>query len=168
MFTKFKENLKKAFLFLVLFSIGVLIFISLLSFNQSDNSFFSYDSKNTEYENFFGISGSFLSSFLLEIFGKVSYLIPFFLIFHSFRVLINKKLSWYNLSSLPFSLITSCIVLEIFSEENINFFLNGGLLGQGLANYIDYFFGSLVVYPGELGQYKRFESKFLHTSGRTS
>ena len=142
MFTKFKENLKKAFLFLVLFSIGVLIFISLLSFNQSDNSFFSYDSKNTEYENFFGISGSFLSSFLLEIFGKVSYLIPFFLVFHSFRVLINKKLSWYNLSSLPFSLITSCIVLEIFSEENINFFLNGGLLGQGLANYIDYFFGS--------------------------
>ena len=53
MFTKFKENLKKAFLFLVLFSIGVLIFISLLSFNQSDNSFFSYDSKNIEYENFF-------------------------------------------------------------------------------------------------------------------
>ena len=83
MFTKFKENLKKAFLFLVLFSIGVLIFISLLSFNQSDNSFFYYDSKNTEYDNFFGISGSFLSSFLLEIFGKVSYLIPFFLIFHS-------------------------------------------------------------------------------------
>ena len=142
MFTKFKENLKKAFLFLVLFSIGVFIFISLLSFNQSDNSFFSYNSKNTQYDNFFGISGSFLSSILLEIFGKVSYLIPFFLVFHSLRVLINKKLNWYNLSSLPFSLITGCIVLEIFSEKNINFFLNGGLLGQGLANYIDYFFES--------------------------
>ena len=142
MFTKFKENLKKAFLFLVLFSIGVFIFISLLSFNQSDNSFFSYNSKNTQYDNFFGISGSFLSSILLEIFGKVSYLIPFFLVFHSLRVLINKKLNWYNLSSLPFLLITGCIVLEIFSEKNINFFLNGGLLGQGLANYIDYFFES--------------------------
>ena len=92
MFTKFKENLKKAFLFLVLFSIGMLIFISLLSFNQSDNSFFSYDSKNSDYDNLFGIAGSFLSSFLLEIFGKVSYLIPFFLIFHSFRILIKKKI----------------------------------------------------------------------------
>ena len=140
MFTKFKENLKKAFLFLVLFLIGISIFVSLLSFNQSDNNFLSYDSNNLDYDNLFGVSGSFLSYFLLEIFGKVSYLIPFFLIFHSFRILMNRKLNWYNLSSLPFLLITGCVALEIFSEINFNFFLNGGLLGQGLVNYIDYFF----------------------------
>ena len=69
MFTKFKENLKKAFLFLVLFLIGISIFVSLLSFNQSDNNFLSYDSNNLDYDNLFGVSGSFLSYFLLEIFS---------------------------------------------------------------------------------------------------
>ena len=39
MITKLKENLKKAVLFLSLFTIGLYIFFSLFSHNNNDNNF---------------------------------------------------------------------------------------------------------------------------------
>ena len=139
MITKLKENLKKAVLFLSLFTIGLYIFFSLFSHNNNDNDFFSFNSSTLQYQNYLGYLGSFISSSLIDIFGKVSYLIPFFFIFHSIRVFLNESINWYNIFSLPFLLITSCLFFEIISENNSNFFLNGGILGEGLGNYHNYF-----------------------------
>ena len=36
-------------------------------------------------------------------------------------------------------MITSCLFFEIISENNSNFFFNGGILGEGLGNYHNYF-----------------------------
>ena len=36
-------------------------------------------------------------------------------------------------------MITTCLFFEIISENNPNFFLNGGILGEGLGNYYNYF-----------------------------
>ncbi len=140
MITKLKENLKKATLFLTLLTIGLFIFLSLFSYNKNDNSLFSYNSLNLENHNYFGVLGSIISSSLLDIFGKVSYLIPIFFIFHSLRIIFNEKINWYNFFSLPFLLIASCLILEIIPENYFNLFLNGGLLGRGLENYHNYFF----------------------------
>ena len=139
MITKLKENLKKATLFLTLLTIGLFIFLSLFSYNKNDNSLFSYNSLNLENHNYFGVLGSIISSSLLDIFGKVSYLIPIFFIFHSLRIIFNEKINWYNFFSLPFLLIASCLILEIIPENYFNLFLNGGLLGRGLENYHNYF-----------------------------
>ena len=132
MITKLKENLKKATLFLTLLTIGLFIFLSLFSYNKNDNSLFSYNSLNLENHNYFGVLGSIISSSLLDIFGKVSYLIPIFFIFHSLRIIFNEKINWYNFFSLPFLLIASCLILEIIPENYFNLFLNGGLLGRAL------------------------------------
>ena len=140
MITKLKENLKKAILFLTLFTIGFSIFLSLFSFNQNDNSFFSFNSTTLDNQNYLGYFGSLVSSSLLDIFGKVSYLIPFFFIFHSIRVFLNENINWYNFSSLPFLLIISCLIIEIVSENYSEFIFNGGILGKGLGNYHNYFF----------------------------
>ena len=63
MITKLKENLKKAILFLTLFIIGFFIFLSLVSHNPNDNSFYSFDSSVFNYQNYLGTFGSFLSSY---------------------------------------------------------------------------------------------------------
>ncbi len=140
MITKLKENLKKAILFLTLFIIGFFIFLSLVSHDPNDNSFYSFDSSVFNYQNYLGTFGSFLSSSLLSIFGKVAFLIPIFFIIHSIRIILNEELNWYNFSSLPFLLIISCLLIEIVSENNTAFFLNSGILGEGLGNYHNYFF----------------------------
>ena len=140
MITKLKENLKKAILFLTLFIIGFFIFLSLVSHNPNDNSFYSFDSSVFNYQNYLGTFGSFLSSSLLSIFGKVAFLIPSFFIIHSIRIILNEGINWYNFSSLPFLLIISCLLIEIVSENNTAFFLNSGILGEGLGNYHNYFF----------------------------
>ena len=140
MITKLKENLKKAILFLTLFIIGFFIFLSLVSHNPNDNSFYSFDSSVFNYQNYLGTFGSFLSSSLLSIFGKVAFLIPIFFIIHSIRIILNEEINWYNFSSLPFLLIISCLLIEIVSENNTAFFLNSGILGEGLGNYHNYFF----------------------------
>ena len=77
---------------------------------------------------------------MLSIFGKVAFLIPIFFIIHSIRIILNEELNWYNFSSLPFLLIISCLLIEIVSENNTAFFLNSGILGEGLGNYHNYFF----------------------------
>ena len=76
----------------------------------------------------------------LDIFGKVAFLIPIFFIIHSIRIILNEKINWYNFSSLPFLLIISCLLIEIISENNLAFFLNSGILGEGPYNYHNYFF----------------------------
>ena len=139
MITKLKENLKKAVLFLSLFTIGLYIFFSLFSHNNNDNDFFSFNSSTLQYHNHLGYLGSFISSSLIDIFGKVSYVIPFFFIFHSIRVFLNESINWYNIFSLPFLLITSCLFFEIISENNSTFIFNSGILGKGLGNYHNYF-----------------------------
>ena len=140
MITKLKENLKKTVLFLSLFTIGSFIFLSLFSYNQSDNSIFIFNSENLNNKNYLGFLGSFVSSALIDIFGKVSYLIPFFFFIHSIRIFLNENINWYNFFSLPFLLIISCLFLDVLSNEYSQFFINGGLLGKGLGNYHTYFF----------------------------
>ena len=140
MITKLKDNLKKAVLFLTLFIIGFFLFLSLLTHSSNDNNFYSFDSTILNYQNYLGFFGSFVSSSLLDVFGKVSFLIPIFFIIHSIRVTFNKDINWYNFSSLPFLLIISCLLIEVIAKNNAEFFLNGGILGKGLGNYYDYFF----------------------------
>ena len=86
MITKLKENLKKSCSVSFLICNWSLYFCLTFSHNDNDNDFFSFNSSTLQYQNYLGYLGSFISSSLIDIFGKVSYLIPFFFIFHSIRV----------------------------------------------------------------------------------
>ena len=124
-----------------MFIIGVSVFLSLISFNKTDNNFFSYNSSLTENKNLLGFVGSFVSSFLKDIFGNISFLIPLFFIFHSIRSIFGKNLFWYNWSLLPILLIFACILVELVSSNYFQNFFSGGILGIGLSNYLLLFVG---------------------------
>ena len=69
MFKNFKDNFEKFLISFILFFIGFITLVSLITYNQKDNSFFNYDSNIQESSNILGAFGSYLSSFLIDIFG---------------------------------------------------------------------------------------------------
>ena len=139
MFKNFKDNFEKFLISFILFSIGFLILVSLITYNQIDNSFFKYDSKIYGSSNILGIFGSYLSSFLIDIFGYVSFFIPLFFIFHSLGMIFGRFVTWYNWTLFPFLLIFSSLLAEFISQNYINNSISAGLLGIGLYNYLTYF-----------------------------
>ena len=139
MFKNFKDNFEKILISFILFSIGFLTLVSLITYNQIDNSFFKYDSKIYGSTNILGIFGSYLSSFLIDIFGYVSFFIPLFFIFHSIGMIFGRLVTWYNWTLFPFLLILSSLLAEFISQNYIYNSLSSGLLGVGLYNYLTYF-----------------------------
>ena len=139
MFKNFKDNFEKFLVSLILFSIGFTTLVSLITYNQIDNSFFNYNSNIKESTNLLGAFGSYLSSFLLDIFGYISFIIPVFFIFHSLGIFLGKLITWYNWTLLPFLLIFSSLLTEFISQNYIGNSLSAGLLGIGLYNYLSYF-----------------------------
>ena len=139
MFKNFKANFEKFLISFVLFSIGSITLVSLITYNKADNSFFKYDSNIQGSSNILGTFGSYLSSLLIDIFGFISFLIPVFFIFHSLGTLLGRLVTWYNWTLLPFLLIFSTLLAEFISQNYINNGLGAGLLGVGLYNYLNYF-----------------------------
>ena len=65
MFKNFKDNFEKFLVSLILFSIGFTTLVSLITYNQIDNSFFKYNSNIKEiYQSF----GSFLVHIYLRFY----------------------------------------------------------------------------------------------------
>ena len=139
MFKNFKDNFEKILISFILFFIGFITLVSLITYNQKDNSFFNYDSNIQESSNILGAFGSYLSSFLIDIFGIISFFIPVFFIFHSLGMFLGRLITWYNWTLLPILLIFSTLLAEFISQNYIGNSLSAGLLGIGLYNYLSYF-----------------------------
>ena len=141
--SKIKENLKKTFFFSLFFSFGLLILISLLSFSSSDNSFFRFDSKLEVSNNYLGLFGSVLSDFLINFFGVISYFFSLFFFFNALRIISGKFSSWTAWTFLPPTIVLSCFILQFVVNNNQNLELSGGILGNGLNIYFNYYFQNL-------------------------
>ena len=72
----------KIILSLILFAIGIVILISLISFDINDNSFLATSSENSN--NLLGNFGSFLASFILYAFGLTGYFIILFFCIYAY------------------------------------------------------------------------------------
>ncbi len=146
---KFKENLKKTFYFLFLFTISSLLFFSLISSTTQDNTFFKFSSISYDSENILGYFGSVLSDFLLKIFGVSSYLFCFFLFMSAFRIVIGKSSTWYSWAFLPFSVMLLCFFVEYFNTNSLIINVSSGILGDSLNFYFSHYFQELYYlhYP---------------------
>ncbi len=75
-----KERLKYEIGGILLVTLGIFLFLSLVSYSPTDPSFFSYTTpKPRETQNWMGIVGAHISSLLFQGFGLASFLIPFVL-----------------------------------------------------------------------------------------
>jgi len=74
--------------------LGVLLLIALFSYSPSDPNFIFSD--NTEIKNLLGFQGSYVSDFLFQSLGLVSFLIPITYFFSGIRIFKKKEMFFFN------------------------------------------------------------------------
>ncbi len=134
MFKRIKENIINFFYFLSFILPGLFLFIALTSYSNNDQTLFKFDSTYKDFENLLGSLGSYVSGLLIQTFGSISFLIPLTLVFWAIRALFNIRLSWLQVSSLPFAMIFLCLSTEYFLIDNS--LISGGVLGKGIKAYL--------------------------------
>ncbi len=141
-----KEKLKREIIGILLFSVALFIFLSLLSYDPQDPSFFTYTSFRARgIHNWTGITGSYLSSLLIQGFGFSSFLIPLFIGVYAFNFILGwewrflglKFAGWFLLLLSSSSLFSLWIKpIPLYTQE----ILGGGFIGEILSrNLIRYF-----------------------------
>ena len=143
---------------IIIILVGILLFISLISFSPDDPNFIF--PKNTEIKNFLGFQGSFVADFFFQSFGFISLLIPFSFIFTGINIYLNKKLILI-IESFFYTILYSLSGTLFFSFFYPNAFKlyingNGGFVGKYLEtsflnsiftinNQISYYFLILII-----------------------
>jgi len=143
----FKHSDRRNEFFAILFvAISVFIFISLLSFNYYDLSFFTSE-VNKPIRNFAGIIGAYLGGFLLFFMGKSAYAAPILIAIWSISRFAGHK----EHKTLLKIFGTACLVLAISStfsllggnDPDLKYNM-GGFIGLAFSDF-------LVKYMGILG-----------------
>jgi S-DNA-T family DNA segregation ATPase FtsK/SpoIIIE len=124
---------------LLLFAIGLLILLGLVSYNAADPSF-SVSGIGSETKNYIGIIGAYLSDALLRLFGLSAYFIPIFLLGYAVFLALGREAVHPHLkkvggivlfisASAFFGLQSNTV--RLFSED----VPSGGMLG-GFISYL--------------------------------
>ena len=90
----FTTNRLAEILGILIFSGGILLLITLMTYSPEDPNFIFPE--NTEIKNIFGYRGSFISDLFLQSFGFMSYLICFTLIFSGINIFRIKDFFFNN------------------------------------------------------------------------
>ena len=141
-----KEKLKHEIVGILLVAIGIFLFLSLVSYDPMDPSFFSYSSSKVQnIYNWTGIVGAYVSNFLFQGFGFPSFVIPLVLIFYAISFTFHwewkyplvKLVGWLVILLAISSLFSLWLKpLRVYSQD----LLAGGFLGEILSkNLIRYF-----------------------------
>jgi len=108
------------------FLISALSLISLITHNKNDPGFGKFENTD-QINNYLGIYGANVSSFLYEFTGLGAYLIPVFLFFQSVKIIKTKDIWFVILVLRIFIFFTSFVILSTF----VNYVgANSGLLGS--------------------------------------
>ncbi|OGP76213.1 MAG: hypothetical protein A2V86_03355 [Deltaproteobacteria bacterium RBG_16_49_23] len=144
-----KEKLKREIIGIALIAVAIFLFLSLISYDPSDPSLFSYSSqKGKEIHNWMGIVGAYVSGFLFQGFGFPSFLISFVLGFYAFSFILHWEWKYplIKLGGWAVILLTTSSLFSLFSlwikplRIYTQDLLVGGFIGEILSrNLVRYF-----------------------------
>lgn len=118
---------------LLLFAVGLIILLSLVSYDASDPGF-SVSASSPQIENYIGVVGAYLADALLQVFGVSSYYIPAFLITYAVFLFLGREAAHPHLKKIG--------AVILFLSTSVFF----GLWGESLS-----LFGSTIPSGGMLG-----------------
>ena len=134
---------------ILILSIGVLFFLSLISHSPSDPNFIFPE--GTKIKNLLGFHGSYISDFFFQSFGLISYLIPITYIFTGINIF-RKKEIFLIIENTFFSILylsIGSLFFAYFYKDSFSFYINGN--GGFVGNYFDaIFFKAIVDYENTL------------------
>ena len=123
--------------------IGILLFISLISYSPEDPNFIF--SENTEINNFLGYQGSYISDLFLQSIGIISYLIPLTFLITGINIFKRKNI-FLLLENTFFIVVYSIIGSSFFNfyyTDAFELYINGN--GGFIGNYINrLFLGNII------------------------
>ncbi len=138
--------------FLISF-LGILLFISLISYSPEDPNFIFPE--NTNIQNLLGSKGSYLADLFFQSIGLISYLVPLTLTFTGFIIFKKKDLFMIieNLFFATLYCLFGSLFLSKFYGESFSLFINGsgGFTGDYLNNllpitiYENFFYYTLIL-----------------------
>ena len=119
---------------LLIFSSGVILLISLISYSPEDPNFIFPE--NTEIKNLLGFRGSYISDIFFQSIGLVSYLITLTFIFTGINIILKKNF-FLIIENIFYSILYSIfgsLFLSHFYNTTFALFINGN--GGFIGNYL--------------------------------
>lgn len=137
---KVKHRHANEIIAMILLALGLLVFLSLVSYSASDPCF-SVSGTGAMVKNYIGIMGAYLADALLRLFGASAYLIPFFMFLYAVFLMLGREALHPHLKKTGGVLlfVSSSAFLGLGSEtislfgENIP---SGGMLGDMIARML--------------------------------
>ena len=120
---------------LLLFFLGLALFVALFTYSPEDPNFIFPD--NTEIKNFFGFKGSFVSDLFFQSVGLIAYLISLTFIITGINLLRSKE--FILIIENTFFTVLYCIFgslfLTHFYSNTFTFYINGN--GGFIGNFLN-------------------------------
>ncbi len=115
--------------------LGILLFISLISYSPEDPNFIFPE--NTEIKNILGFQGSFTSDLFFQSIGLISYLVPFTFFFTGINIFRTKDFFLFIENTFFIILYISfgSLYFSYFYKTDFILFINGS--GGFIGNYLD-------------------------------
>ena len=137
---------------LMIFSIGFLLLLTLITYSPEDPNFIFPD--NTEINNIFGFKGSYVSDLFFQSVGLISYLISFTLIITGINIFRIKEF-FLIIENVFYSLIYSIfgtLFLANFYNDTFTLYINGN--GGFVGGYLNQtFLKNLIIFNHTLSYY---------------
>ena len=139
---------------ILIFCIGILLLISLISYSPTDPNFIFPE--NTEIKNILGFQGSYISDLFFQSIGLIAYLIPFTYIFTGLNILRKKDLFLLIINSFYIVLyvLAGSLFFSFYYKNAFTFYINGN--GGFVGNYL-----SLSFFTNIINHYEKFFYYFL-------
>ncbi|MGL4722197.1 MAG: DNA translocase FtsK [Desulfovibrionaceae bacterium] len=130
---------------IVYFVIAIMLFFSFFSFDEQDISLDSATSSSV-VNNLLGISGAYISSFFISLFGWTSWVFPIVLFFMGVSLLRHEKhLSWSQFFVIFFGIALLSVYVSAFSLQIANE-KSGGVLGVFLYSFLSSGIGLVGIF----------------------
>lgn len=131
---------------IIVLAIGMIIFASLISFTPEDLPFYT-SSPNVPTQNLIRITGAYLASALLFVFGYSSYILVLYLFFWSWNKFTSREIA-FTMPKLISFIVLFCVVSAWLgmtsASEPVIRFEKAGLIGSLLSEF-------LISYIGRMG-----------------
>jgi DNA segregation ATPase FtsK/SpoIIIE, S-DNA-T family len=137
---------------IIVLSLGILLFIALISYSPEDPNFIF--PKNTEIKNLLGFQGSYISDLFFQSIGLISYLVSFSFIFTGINIFQNNDffLIIENIFFIIIYTVFGSIFFSHFYKNAFTLYINGN--GGFLGNYLnESFFYNLINLHVDIAYY---------------
>ena len=123
---------------IIILSIGVLLFASLITYSPEDPNFIFPE--NTQIKNLLGFQGSYISDLFFQSIGLIAYLVPVTYIITGFNIFRSKNFFLFieNTFYIILYSILGSLFFTFFYKDAFSLYINGN--GGFVGNYFDQIF----------------------------